>query len=88
MNVKSCLRGTSHEKEEMKKGDDEIAQLDFFSNIFVGGESAHRPPCSTRGRRLHREVSSFSSVPLSHESSGMAMQKRKMMGRAKKGFNF
>ena len=88
VNVKSCHGGMSHEKEEMNKGDDEIAQFDFSSNIFVGRESAHRPPCSTRSRRLHREVSSFSSVPLSHESSGMAMLKSKMMRRAKTGFNF
>ena len=34
VNVKSCHGGMSHEKEEMNKGDDEIAQLDFSSNIF------------------------------------------------------
>ena len=65
-----------------------LTTFQIYLDIFVGRASAHRPPCSTRSRRLHREVSSFSSVPLSHESSGMAMLKSKMMRRAKTGFNF
>ena len=85
---KVVIEARHMKKKKWRKEMMRLHSLTSFSNIFLGRASPHRPPCSTRSRRLHREVSSFSSVPLSHESSGMAMQKRKLMRREKTGFNF